>query len=581
MTFTKKLLVSLLVALCAIGGFWLADRAVKPTEATWDQAVTDARQGKYQLIHTDEIRQLIEEAPQKMLLIDARDEKDFRAGHIPGAINVPMGLTFWSQWKEKRALGTALGQDKNRFVVFYCADLSCSRSELAARVAVELGHTNVYRDPKGFSDWQEERLPVSKAALDHFGAQKGQGQAQPLFGWQMIWTLLGVFVGGLALNLTPCVYPLIPITVSYFGSRLGQSRRTLAVHSLLYVGGLALTNSILGVVAALTGTLIGSVLQQPIALVLVALVMIALATSLFGLWELRLPARVTNLAATSYSGYFGSLFMGLTLGVVAAPCVGPFVLGLLTWVASVGSPWMGFLVFFTLSLGLGLPLCVVAFASGSLERLPGSGEWMLWVRKLMGWILVGMAAYFVGPLLPHVTDVFLLAAVLVAASLHLGWIDGTDRGFKGFKALRTAVGLAGLAWAAFMIGSWTLTSPSLAWRQYSAEVLAQARQADKPIIMDFSASWCAPCQHLEKVTFKNPELVKEAQRNFVMVKVDLTQNVDNKTAGLLAQFKVKGVPTIVFLNARGQERTDLRVVGAAPAEIFLKRMAQLKDDRAH
>ncbi len=207
---------------------------------------------------------------------------------------------------------------------------------------------------------------------------------------------------------------------------------------------------------------------------------------------------MTNLAATSFTGYFGSLFMGLTLGVVAAPCVGPFILGLLTWVARMGSPWLGFLIFFTLSLGLGLPLFVLAVVSGSLERLPGSGEWMLWVRKLMGWILVGMAAYFVGPLWSPAVAVFLLAAVLVAASLHLGWIDGTEGGFRGFKALRTAVGLAGLACAVFVVGSWTLAAPGLAWRPYSDEVLAQARQAEKPVIMDFSASWCVPCQHLGK-----------------------------------------------------------------------------------
>ena len=105
------------------------------------------------------------------------------------------------------------------------------------------------------------------------------------------------------------------------------------------------------------------------------------------------------MASKSYAGYFGSLFMGLTLGVVAAPCIGPFVLGLLTWVASMGSPWLGFIVFFTLSLGLGLPLFFLAMFSGKIEKLPRSGEWMLWIRKLMGWILVGMAAYFIRPLL--------------------------------------------------------------------------------------------------------------------------------------------------------------------------------------
>ena len=183
----------------------------------------------------------------------------------------------------------------------------------------------------------------------------------------MLWTLLGVFAGGLALNLTPCVYPLIPITVSYFGGRAGQGRGKLAVHGLLYLGGLSVTNSVLGVVAALTGSLMGSALQNPIVLVVVAGVLVLFATSLFGFWELQLPQSLTSAASKSYAGYFGTLFMGLTLGVVAAPCLGPFVLGLLTWVASMGSPWLGFLIFFTLSLGLGVPL----FVPGHVLRQPG------------------------------------------------------------------------------------------------------------------------------------------------------------------------------------------------------------------
>ena len=248
-----------------------------------------------------------------------------------------------------------------------------------------------------------------------------------LSGWAMVWTLLGIFVGGMALNLTPCVYPFIPITVSYFGGKSGQGQGRLVVHGLFYLAGLALTNSILGVAAALTGGLMGAMLQNPLVLLAVAAILVFFATSLFGFWELRLPGSLTQAASKSYAGYFGSLFMGLTLGLVAAPCLGPFVLGLLTWVASMASPLLGFLVFFTLSLGLGLPLFFLAMFSGSLEKLPRSGEWMIWVRKLMGWVLVGMAAYFIRPLLPESVSVLLLAAVALAAAVHLGWLDRTHR----------------------------------------------------------------------------------------------------------------------------------------------------------
>ena len=244
-------------------------------------------------------------------------------------------------------------------------------------MAVKLGYRNVYRDPLGFPEWQKTGLPVASDPLGLCDYAPEAYSPGLLSGWAMVWTFLGIFIGGMALNLTPCVYPLIPITVSYFGGRSGQGRGRLLAHGLCYLAGLAFTNSLLGVAAALTGGLMGSLLQNPLVLISVATILVFFATSLFGFWELRLPGVLTQAASKSYAGYFGSLFMGLTLGVVAAPCIGPFVLGLLTWVASMGSPWLGFLVFFTLSLGLGLPLFFLAIFSGSLEKLPRSGEWML------------------------------------------------------------------------------------------------------------------------------------------------------------------------------------------------------------
>jgi len=270
-------------------------------------------------------------------------------------------------------------------------------------VAVKLGYKNVYRDPYGFPEWQGRGLPVASAPAGLVQTTEESKAPGPLYGWAMILTLLGIFTGGMALNLTPCVYPMIPITVSYFGGQVakgGGGRGRLVMHGLCYMLGLALTNSLLGVVASLTGGLMGAMLQNPIVLLVVAGVLVFFATSLFGLWEMRLPSGLTQAAAKSYTGYLGTLFMGATLGVVAAPCIGPFVLGLLTWVAGMGSPWLGFVVFFTLSLGLGLPLFVLAMFSGQLEKLPRSGGWMVWVRKLMGWVLIGMAAHFIRPILP-------------------------------------------------------------------------------------------------------------------------------------------------------------------------------------
>jgi len=439
-------------------------------------------------------------------------------------------------------------------------------------VAVQLGYQKVYRDPLGFPAWQKAGLPVASAPLGLYDTAASQGYGS-LSGWALVGTLMGIFIGGLALNLTPCVYPLIPITISYFGGHSGQGRGRLMGHGLFYLAGLAVTNSLLGVAAALTGGLMGALLQNPLVLAGVAAILVVFAASLFGFWELRLPGRLTQTAAKSYAGYLGSLFMGLTLGVVAAPCIGPFVLGLLTWVASLGSVWLGFLVFFTLSLGLGLPLFFLAMFSGSLEKLPRSGEWMLWVRKLMGWVLLGMAAYFIRPLLPEAAEVGLLAAVALAAAVHLGWLDRTTAHFRAFPWLKTAAWLAGLITATFLMGSWVMRGPGVAWQPYSEQLLTQAQESGKPVIIDFYATWCTPCRELEEITFHHPEVVKLADQDFVMIKVDLTRKGDALNQRLLSQYGVKGVPTVVFLDSQGKEHPELRLVDYLPPEQFLGRMA--------
>ena len=449
-------------------------------------------------------------------------------------------------------------------------------------MAVKLGYTNVYRDPYGYPKWQANGLPVASAPAGLSTPVQAPAQTtnnRPLQGWAMLWTLLGIFAGGLALNLTPCVYPMIPITVSFFGGRTaGQnpSQMKLVLHGLCYLIGLSLTNAILGVAAALTGGLMGALLQNPIVLVLVAGILVFFATSLFGLWELRLPGALTQMAGKSYTGYFGSLFMGLTLGVVAAPCIGPFVLGLLTWVAGMGSAWLGFLVFFVLSLGLGLPLFILALFSGQLQRLPRAGGWMLWIRNLMGWVLVGMAVYFIRPILPEILKMLLPSGVALVAGLHLGWLDKNQAGFHGFAWMKTVVGVACLVTATFWVTSFAMQGPGVVWNPYSASLLEKTVAQKKPVIIDFYADWCAPCRELEDITFHHPDVVRLAKDDFTMIKVDVTQGGNPFHESLLKQYEVRGVPTVVFLDAQVKERTDLRLVDFLPPAPFLDLMAQLK-----
>ncbi len=397
-------------------------------------------------------------------------------------------------------------------------------------------------------------------------------------GFNMFWLISGLFLGGMALNLTPCVYPLIPVTISYFSAKsidVKTGRGQTFVHALLYVLGIALMNSMLGVFAALSGRLLGTVLEHPLTLVLVALVMFMFALSMFGVWEFRLPASITSIAARNYAGYFGSLVMGLTLGIVAAPCIGPFVAGVLVMVAKRGDPVFGFWVFFSLSMGMGLPLFVLALLSGQLSRLPKSGEWMLWVRKVMGWVMIGAAAYFISHLMPGALGIGLLSATALAAGFHLGWIESTGVRSGPFRWIKKGVGIVCICLACALIWS-AIPSEAVKWTPFSDGVLAEAKESGKPVIIDFYADWCSPCRRLDKLAFHDRSIIDAASKDFIMIRVDLThRGKANET--LVRHYNVRGVPTVIFLEPGGDEKTDLRIIDVVPPGEFLKRMNQLKD----
>jgi thiol:disulfide interchange protein DsbD len=260
------------------------------------------------------------------------------------------------------------------------------------------------------------------------------------------------------------------------------------------------------------------------------------------------------------SGAAGALFMGLTMGIVAAPCVGPIVVGLLIFVGSRQDPWLGFLLFFVLALGMGAPYLALAMAAGSIRQLPRSGEWLLWTERLFGCILLSLAAYYVAPLLPAPIRPWLLPVVVALSGLYLGFVERAGRGLAYFRLLKAGVGVAMVAvavWMALPAG----TTQAIMWEPFERVVA----NGEKPLLIDFAAEWCIPCREMDHTTYVHPEVVREADR-FRMVKADLTEENDI-TAELMEKYEVKGVPTVLLFSPRGEETH--RMVGyVGPDELL-------------
>jgi thiol:disulfide interchange protein DsbD len=197
---------------------------------------------------------------------------------------------------------------------------------------------------------------------------------------------------------------------------------------------------------------------------------------------------------------------------------------------------------------------------------------MLWVRNLMGWVLIGMAVHFIRPVLPGFLKVGLPVIVALAAGLHLWWFDKNEAKFRAFPWLKALAGTACLVLATFSMASWIMRGPGITWHAYSEQTLREAKAQGKPTILDFYADWCTPCRELDEVTFHQADVVLLAEKSFSMVKVDVTKGDNPYHEELLKNYGVKGVPTIVFLDAQGVERTDLRLVDFLPADQLLLRM---------
>ncbi len=408
----------------------------------------------------------------------------------------------------------------------------------------------------------------AKAGVSGSSAQQGS-ISDSIARKGFVLTLLIIFLGGLALNLTPCVYPLIPITMGFFSSQ-GKKGSSLLMASM-YVVGIAVTYSALGTFAALTGSMFGTALTNPVVLIIMALIMVGLSLSMFGVYEFRLPTALMQLGGGARNGAVGSLIMGLTMGIVAAPCVGPFVIGLLTYVAQTGSPLIGFIMFFTLSLGLGLPYLFLGLFSSRLSALPRSGEWLNGVRIFFGLTLVGMALYFLNPLIHGKAGEYMIPVYMILAAVYYAVFDKSGMKSPGFLRGKIFIAMVILALGIWMIKPAPQSSETLAWESWSEEALQTADVKDQPVLIDFFADWCIPCKELDKLTFSDPQ-VAESLKNYTLLKVDLTQDKSEWAMKLKQRYGIQGVPTVIFLDEDGTEYSAKRLTGFEKPEQFLRRL---------
>ena len=390
------------------------------------------------------------------------------------------------------------------------------------------------------------------------------------------------FGGGVLTSLTPCVYPLIPITVSIFGARSATSRRDAMILSALYVLGIAAMYSGLGVAAALGGKAFGSVMQNAWVLVFVAAVFALMAASMFGAFELQLPASLqARLSTVGGAGRAGAFGMGLVAGIVAAPCTGPVLAAALAYVATKGSVAFGFGIMFAYALGIGLLFFLIGAFSVSL---PKSGAWMDTVKSLFGVALLAMAGVYLKDAFPGLKGLFstarpaiLAAAGVAAAGVLLGALHGSfggpwrERVAKGLGVAMTVLGLV-YAVGAGAARRDALLAP-LPWAHSEPSALALARAEGRPVVIDFWADWCAACKELDRIAWAEPAVREElARRGFVLLKIDATEETPEVEA-LWEKYGILGMPTIVFIDARGRELpASERVTSAIPGREMLKRL---------
>ena len=399
------------------------------------------------------------------------------------------------------------------------------------------------------------------------------------------------YVFGLATSLTPCVYPMIAITVSVFGAKEATNRLHGMFLSLTFVLGIVCLFAPMGVISALTGRGFGSALGNPWVVALIAVVFLSMAASLFGAFELALPRKLNSrLTSVGGTGYRGAFLLGLVCGLVAAPCVGPFLFGLLGWIATTRNVALGSAAMALYGLGLGTLFFVVGTFA---VNLPKAGAWMMGTKWLGGVCLAYMALAYIRDALPkdathplahHGTVAvgaillgvgLLLASVHVAAERRRSTIAHLSKPTK-LASIVPAIGgsFLLLTWNSLPQGAAAATGPELTWERDEPAAVARAVAEHKPMLVDFGASWCGACKELDEKTFSDPR-VRMAGARFVALHVDATDDEDKEVARVRQKYRAtEGLPVVLLFDAKGTEA--VRFTEFVPPDRFAAALAKVR-----
>lgn len=424
-------------------------------------------------------------------------------------------------------------------------------------------------------EWQpppDNRSAIEKAA-DRFG---------------VIGVLLAAFIWGFLASLTPCVYPMIPITVSVIGAGAqGKWLRGLLLAGF-YVLGMSLTYALFGVAAAWSGNLFGAYTDHPAVRIIVAAIFVILALGMFDLIYIQMPSSVSSkLGGKTGTGILGVFITGAAAGAIVGPCVGPMLVGILVYIASLADKLLGFLIMWSFALGMGMLFLLIGTFSGVATSLPKAGQWMERIKSVFGVLLLGAALYYIQPLLPMKVFYLILGALLVCIGLYLGALDGFTREASGKRKIWQAAGIVFLVLGVCYTARFALddyprtTGPTpvqtagIRWQYDEAVALAQAKRDNQPVMIDFRADWCSACQKLEHETFVHPNIMAESAR-FVNLQIDCTNADDPRVKQLQKKYHVVGLPTLFFIDSDGKPLPDQSITRFVTAETLLSRMRSIK-----